>query len=339
MKIGGFDTEHAVLLIAEIGNNHEGSLAAAEEMIGRAARAGANAVKFQTIVPAKLVAPGDKERLKQLERLCLKYEHFETLARLAAREGVLFLSTPFDIDSAHFLAPLVPAYKIGSGDNNFFPLLEAVARTKKPIIMSTGLANLDDIRHAKEFIEGVWEKEGATAELALLHCVVSYPTPPAAANLLAMRDLGRLGCTVGYSDHTIGIEAAVLAAALGAEIIEKHFTLDKTRSTFRDHQLSADPEDFTRMVGRIREVRLLLGDGQKVVSEVEKENLPKVRRSIVAGRALPEGTVIRLEDLDWLRPGAGLPPGFEELLIGRKLVKALRKGDAILVGDVTACAA
>ena len=334
MKIGNWDLDKDVLIVAEIGNNHEGSYALAEEMIGLAARAGAGAVKFQTIVPEKLVSPGQKDRIKQLEKFRLSYADFEKLSKVAAREKVMFLSTPFDIDSARFLNRLVPAFKISSGDNNFYPLIDVIARMDKPIILSAGLADMEQITKTKEFIQNIWHECRINQELAVLHCVTSYPTLPQEANLLAITTLrDRLGVTVGYSDHTLGIEAAVLSAALGARIIEKHFTLDKNYSSFHDHQLSADPKDMAEMVRRVKETIELMGDGEKRLQKSEAEVIDKVRRSIVASRDLSRGAVIKREDLTWLRPGGGLAPGREGELVGKKLKRAVAAGEYILPED------
>lgn len=338
MKIGSWDLDKKVLVVAEIGNNHEGNCALAEELIGLAARAGAGAVKFQTIVPEKLISITQTDRILQLNRFRLSYDEFERLSRVAARNNILFLSTPFDLDSARFLTPLVPAFKIASGDNTFFPLIETVARSGKPILLSTGLLDLEEVRGTKDFIENTWQAANIQGELAILHCVVNYPTAPADANLRALQDLQRLNVTVGYSDHTLGIEAAVLSAALGARIVEKHFTIDKNHSDFRDHQLSADPRELAQLVQRVKEAEELLGDGWKRPRENERELAPKVRRSIVANRDLAEGTVLRWEHLNWVRPGDGLPPGHEAEVLNKTLMRALRRGQLILPKDCRACA-
>ncbi|KAF0146430.1 MAG: Sialic acid synthase [Nitrospirae bacterium] len=331
MKIGNFDTDKQVFVIAEIGNNHEGSYTLAEELIGRAAEAGTDAVKFQSIIPEKLASSRDVDRIAQLRRFQLSPEQMEKLKCIADREGVLFLSTPFSLESVIFLNNLVPAFKVASGDNNFYPLLAAVAKTGKPVLLSTGMADFAKIKETIAFLQRTWNDYGIPpASLAVLHCVVSYPTPPAEANLSAIRTLQNLGMTVGYSDHTLGIEAAVLACALGARIIEKHFTIDKTYSTFRDHQLSADPAELKEMVARIKAAQVLMGDGEKRVMGCERESLPRVRRTIVAGRRLTEGDIIAWEDLNWVRLGHGLAPGCEGSLIGRRVRAAIDEGDAIL---------
>jgi sialic acid synthase SpsE len=333
MKIGSLDLDREVLVVAEVGNNHEGSYALAEELVGQAARAGAGAVKFQTIVPRRLVTASQPERLRQLERFQLSQRDFERLSAVARQEGVLFLSTPFDLDSARFLEALVPAYKVASGDNTFYPLLEVLAGTGKPLIVSTGLLDLEQIKQVQDFIAGAWRSKGIQQEMALLHCVVNYPTAPEHANLLAIRALQGLGATAGYSDHTLGIEAAVLAVALGARIVEKHFTLSKTYSEFRDHQLSADPAELRQLVERVRATAVLLGDGRKVLGDHEREIEPKVRRSLAAARPLEKGAVLGGEMLTWVRPGEGLRPGQEGAVLGKALRRSLAEGELISLAD------
>jgi N,N'-diacetyllegionaminate synthase len=330
MKIGNRDLSRDVLVIAEIGNNHEGDFILAKELICLAANAGADAVKFQTIVPEKLVSPADADRVRQLRRFQFSYQQFEELRDVAAANSILFLSTPFDLDSARFLNRIVPAFKIASGDNNFFPLLETVARTGKPIVLSSGLLQLDEVRLSKEFIEECWRKEGISQELAILHCVVSYPTPSDQANLLAIRNMASLGVTVGYSDHTLGIDAAVLSVALGARIIEKHFTIAKDHSSFRDHQLSADPAELSELIRRVRQASKLLGDGRKQPQPAELANLQRVRRSVVAARDLEAGSVIAWDDISWVRPAGGLPPGREVEVLNQTLIQTVRRGEWIL---------
>ncbi len=330
MKIGPHDLDQAVFVIAEVGNNHEGSYARAEEMIGRAKEAGADAVKFQTIVPERLVSAGETTRVAQLKRFQFSYSQFESLAALARRAGIIFLSTPFDLESVAALDPLVPAFKIASGDNDFFPLLAAVALTGKPILLSTGLADLAGVAASKAFIESTWRRDGKKGDLALLHCVVSYPTLTEDANLSAIRDLATLGCTVGYSDHTIGMDAAILSVALGARVIEKHFTLDKNQSDFHDHKLSADPVDLAELVRRVRETEILLGAGSKTVRPCEQAVSERVRRGIAASRDLAPGTVLAPADLTWVRPRSGLAPGEEDRLVGKRLAVAIPFGAPIL---------
>jgi len=334
MKIGKFDTDKEVLIIAEIGNNHEGSYSLAEEMIGLAAKAGAGAVKFQTIVPDKLISPIQRDRIQQLDKFRLSYSEFEKLSKVAQDENIIFISTPFDIESARFLESIVPAFKISSGDNNFFPMIEVIAQMGKPIILSAGLTDLEEISLTKNYITNIWNKNRVEQELAILHCVTSYPTPLAEANLLSIRTLQELGVTVGYSDHTIGIEAAVISVALGARIIEKHFTIAKDYSDFHDHQLSADPHELSELVRKTGEITLMLGNEGKRVVECEKKAKDAARRSIVAKDDLIRGTVLAWDHLSWVRPGGGLAPGSEKQVLGKCLKRLIRRGEMILFEDV-----
>ncbi len=334
MKIANYDTEKKVFIIAEIGNNHEGSYTLAEEMIGKAAEAGACAVKFQTIVPEKLVSISQKDRIEQLKRFQLTYDEFERLNKVAKHENILFLSTPFDIESVHFLNSIVPAFKIASGDNNFFPLIEVIAQTGKPIIMSAGLIDLLEVRKTIDFISNIWNENAIDQDIAILHCVTSYPTALEEANLSAIKELQSLNVTIGYSDHTIGTEAAVLSVALGARIVEKHFTIDKNYSDFRDHQLSADPNEFSQLVERVEIASKLLGQSRKTVQESEKLVMEKIRRSIVARKDLDENTVLTLDDISWVRPGGGLAPGNEEMVLGKRLKVKVAAGELITLDNL-----
>lgn len=337
MKLGDFDVGGRVLVIAEIGNNHEGSFAAAQELLGRAAEAGADAVKFQTFVPELFVSRSDAARLKRLRGFQLSQEQFARLATQAKELGVTFFSTPLDLTSARFLDTLQPWFKIASGDNNCFPLLEAVAQFGKPMIVSTGFADMPLLDRVHAFIRAVWARAGVQPGLAFLHCVGCYPVPPEQANLAAIGALrARFGdCIVGYSDHTIGVRAAAYAVAAGARIVEKHFTLDKSYSDFRDHQLSADPRDFAALVEAIREADLLLGSGVKQPNGCEAQLLEAVRRSAAAARDLPTNHLIGAADLIWVRPGTGVAPGSENLVIGRRTLRELKQGDLIRSEDVT----
>ena len=328
MNIHSFDTEKRVLVIAEIGNNHEGSFEVAERMIAEAAAAGADAVKFQTIDPAKLVAASEPVRLKQLGSFKFERRQFEALKHRADQEGVLFLSTPFDCGCVDWLDELVPAFKIASGDNDFTALLERVASTGKPVIMSTGMSGLDSLSSSQSILERAWMQRGIHSPgLAYLHCVVSYPTPPEQAELLAIRELASFdGVVPGYSDHTLGIEAAILSVGIGARIIEKHFTLDKGQMTFRDHQLSADPADFKRMVQGVRVAEKLLGSGKLSVRPCEQAALLSVRRSVAAAVDLSVGQVVNSSDITWLRPGTGVPVGQESGVVGKRLTKPVPAG-------------
>ena len=330
MRIGKINTSERVIVVAEIGNNHEGDYSLAEKMIGAAADAGVDAVKFQTIVPERLVSPAQHERIEQLRRFQLGYDEFGRLSEVAHEAGVLFLSTPFDIGSVAALEKMVDAYKVSSGDNTFFPLIDRICETDKPIIVSMGLTNWKDTIRIRDYVQGKWTSLGIVQDMALLHCVCSYPVPDEQANLAVIGGLAELDVTVGYSDHTMGINAAVLSVALGARIVEKHFTIDKDYSSFRDHQLSADPADMKELVRRIHQAEALVGKDAKQVFPCEESFLSAVRRSIVAARDLKSGHKISQDDLTWVRPGGGISPGEEERVAGRILNCDLKAGDMVL---------
>ena len=335
MRIGPFDTDRAVLVVAEIGNNHEGSLERARQLVHEAASCGADAVKCQTFRTRLFVSPADAARYERMSRFELSPEAFAELSALARSLGLLFLSTPLDLESAAALEPLVDAYKIASGDNDFFPLIARVCETGRPLLVSTGLTDLAGVLRTTALIGERWRAGGIDGELGLLHCVSSYPAPIEEANLAAIGVLQRAcGVTVGYSDHTLGIEACVLAVAAGARIIEKHFTLDKRLSDFRDHQLSADPEEFRRLVRDVKRAAAIVGAAIKEPQPSETPGLTQFRRSIVAAAHLDRAHVITGADLMWLRPAGGLPPGEESRLIGRRLRRAVAAGEQIAAGDV-----
>lgn len=330
MKIGSHDTAAAVFVIAEIGNNHEGDFDLALELVSRAADAGADAVKFQTIVPERLVSVQDQKRIEQLRKFQFAPEQFQQLREHSDACGVEFLSTPFDIATVDWLDELVPAWKVASSDNDFFPLLDRVAATGKPVIISMGLGHHTEAPQLLNFFRDAWARHGVTeGELALLHCVVSYPTPDDEAALGQIGCLKLPGVTPGYSDHTLGIKAAELAVAAGARIIEKHFTVNKNHSEFRDHQLSADPEDLRQMVYAIRHVERMMGK-QPGQQSCEASNRDAVRRSLSAAVDLPAGATLTMEQLVWVRPGTGIRPGQESMVVGKRLIKAIRAGEPVL---------
>ncbi len=334
MRVGPIDLDKRVLIVAEAGNNHEGDFGRAQEMVAAAAQAGADAIKFQTIVPERLVAPTETVRLAQLRRFAFNPDQFAALAESSARAGIMFMSTPFDIESVAMLNRLVPAFKVASGDNDWPGLLRAVARTNKPILLSSGLAAVAEITVAKSIIESEWAKAAAVPGLAILHCVSAYPAEPKDANLGAIRALAALGTTVGYSDHTLGIQAAIVSVGLGARAIEKHFTLDKKQSDFRDHKLSSDPAEFADLVRGVRNAEVMLGEGEKKPLPCEAAVAAAARRSLHVTRDLPAGTVIADSDLICLRPSGGIRAADMDTIIGRRLVKPIAAGSRLEAADL-----
>jgi|CXWL01.1.fsa_nt_gi N-acetylneuraminate synthase/N,N'-diacetyllegionaminate synthase len=334
MKIGSIALENQVFIIAEIGANHEGSVEEALRMIEAAAQCGVDAVKFQTYRAEKIVASSEIQRRQHFKRLELTDADFRRLAQESAARGLVFLSTPFDRDSADMLDPLMPAFKVASGDLTCGPLLSHIATKGKPILLSTGMADMGEIYEAIEIIEQA-SPFGQRAPLALLHCVSAYPTPDEQANLLAIRRLqATTGRMVGYSDHTLGIEACVAAVALGVRVIEKHFTLDKSRSTFRDHQLSADPADLTALVTGVRRIEAMLGTGDKAPAAGEAANRLSMRRSLAAAVVIAKGQVLTVEMLTQLRPGTGLPSAMLDRVIGLRVSRDVGEGELLTIADV-----
>jgi len=328
MIIGAHDTRERVLIVAEIGNNHEGDPARARRLIDDAAAAGADAVKFQTIAPERLVAADQRERLAQLRRFQFGRADFEALAAHARQAGVMFLSTPFDIAAIDWLDPLVPAYKVASGDNDFLPLFDRIAATGKPVMISLGFGGHARAADIVGYFRSAWRARGVSDPgIALLHCVAKYPTPPERADLGAIRRLAIPGVTVGYSDHTLGIKAVELAVAAGARIVEKHFTLDKNLSAFRDHQLSADPAELRALVEAVRQA-------ERMCAEAAEDHDLAARRSIAAGRDVPAGAVLSIDDLMWIRPGTGFRPGEEARVVGRRARAAIACGSLIGPDDL-----
>jgi N,N'-diacetyllegionaminate synthase len=329
MRIGPTDTERQVAIVAEIGNNHEGDLGVARELVHAAAGAGAHAVKFQAIEPSQLVHPDDSARLAQLERFRLGPEQFAELAELARSLGIGFVCTPFSLQAVPWLVPLVDAFKIASSDNDYVVLLERVGATGRPAIVSSGMTDAAGLRRAQQVMIGA-----GTKEFAVLHCVSAYPTPAPAARLATIPVLARdLRCTVGYSDHTIGLEACLTAVALGARILEKHLTLRHDFSEFRDHQLSAEPAELRELVDRVAEVEVLIGQPRdSAVLPEEMAVAAAARRSAVAARDLAEGQALSAEDVHFLRPSG--PVGASTSVVGSVLRRARRAGDRLERDDL-----
>ncbi len=335
MQIGNFNLKDKVLIVAEIGNNHEGKLNIAKDLVRKASECGVDAVKFQTFQTERYVSRSDAGRFQQLKSFELSDAQFAELSRLAHSLDLLFISTPLDLTSAEFLEGMVDAYKISSGDNNFYPLIAQVVKTGKPVIISSGASDQRQVARTVAFVKDLWGKHPRECQLTILHCVSSYPVPQEEANLGAIKFLSeKFDVPVGYSDHTVGLEASLVAVAVGARIIEKHFTLDKHFSNFRDHHLSADPDEMKELVRRVRAVTLMLGSGEKVIQSCEKPNAGAIRRSIVAATDLPEGHRLLWSDLMWIRPAGGLAPGEEHLLIGKTLKRNVQLGEQLLVSNL-----
>ena len=340
MRIGekevGFDRPS--FIIAEAGVNHNGSVETAKQLIDAAVGAGADAVKFQTFKPEQLVSPAApkaayqrrttdaaESQLEMLQKLELSLEAHRDLQAYCQERGVLFMSTPFDEGSVDLLAELgVPVFKIGSGEVTNWPFLTYIAGKGKPIIFSTGMAYLSEVDEAVRVI-----RDAGNDQLVLLHCVSNYPADPRDVNLHAMHTMkAAFHLPVGYSDHTPGVEVALAAVALGACVIEKHFTLDR-QLPGPDHRASLEPDELKAMVRGIRLVEQALGSGRKVPAPSEADTTRVARRSLVAARDIAAGTVLTEEDLAVKRPGTGLPPAMRPYVIGRTARTAIPAGTLI----------
>lgn len=317
----------SVLIIAEAGVNHNGSKELAKEMVFEAKKAGVDYVKFQTFVPENLVSKNaakaeyqkettgaDESQLQMLKSLALTEEDFVELKEYCKEVGVGFISTPFDLDSLDFLETLdMDFWKVPSGEITNLPYLEAIAHTGRKVIMSTGMCEIEEIQQAVE----VLEKNG-TKDIVLMHCNTQYPTPFEDVNLSAMKHIADVtGKEVGYSDHTIGIEVPTAAVALGATVIEKHFTLDKNMEG-PDHRASLEPNELAAMVSAIRNIEKSIGDGNKKRSVSETANCAVARKSIVAKCDIKAGEIFTAENLTVKRPGTGISPMKWYEVIGTK---------------------
>lgn len=328
------------VIIAEAGVNHGGSLATAIEMVHAAAEAGADYVKFQTFKASNLVTATadranyqkencgtDETQLQMLKHLELTAADFNRLSSECAVCGIGFLSTPFDLESVDTLAPLGMHYwKIPSGEITNLPLLRKIGALGQHVIMSTGMSTLDEVEAAVALLESSGTPR---KQITLLHCNTQYPTDPGDVNLRAMDSLRLLGCaSVGYSDHTRGIDIPLAAAALGASVIEKHFTLDRNLPG-PDHKASLEPHELKQMVQGIRNITAALGSAQKCVTDSEQPNKTVARKSIVAARAISVGELFSDENLTAKRPGNGISPMLWQSLIGRPASKAYARDELI----------
>ncbi len=327
-----------VFIIAEAGVNHNGDIETAKRLVDVAAVAGADAVKFQTFKAENLVCKNARKADYQMETTDQEESQFEMLKKLELtpsmherlleycnQKNIMFLSTPFDIESLHYLITLgCEMIKIPSGEITNYPFLKEVGKTGKKVILSTGMSTLEEVRDAVKVL-----KDNGSSDVTVLHCNTEYPTPYNDVNLQAMYTLKKeLGIPAGYSDHTQGIEVPIAAAALGASVIEKHFTLDKTMEG-PDHKASLEPDELQAMVRAIRNIEGALGSGEKVPSESEKRNISIVRKSIVAKCDIDAGEVFTEDNLTTKRPGTGFSPMLWEQVIGCKAKRKFKVDEII----------
>lgn len=317
-----------VLIIAEAGVNHNGSLEIAKRLVDEASSAGVDIIKFQTFKAEKLVSKSakqaeyqqrnigndDNSQYTMLKKLELNHLQHEELIDYCHEKNIRFFSTAFDLDSIEYLHSLnLGLWKIPSGEITNYPYLKKIAQYKEPVILSTGMCELSDIENA---IQVLLRNGLQNQQITVLHCNTEYPTPMKDVNLKAMLEIkNKFDVAVGYSDHTEGIEVPIAAVALGATIIEKHFTLDKNMEG-PDHKASLEPQELRAMVKAIRNIEQALGDGHKVISASERKNIEVARKSIVAACPIRKGELLTEKNLTVMRPGNGLSPMRWEEVIG-----------------------
>lgn len=329
-------------VIAEAGVNHNGNLDLAKKLIDTAKEAGADAVKFQTFTAEKLVtkltpmAEYQKKNIgkvgsqyEMLKKLELSQEYYKILFDYAREKGIKFMSSPFDESAVDFLDKLgVDIFKVGSSDVNNIPLLIKIAKKNKPIILSTGLSDMKEIKEAVKCILKINKK------LIVLHCTTEYPCPYDQVNLCAIETMQKeLGVLVGYSDHTEGIEVSLAAVAMGARVIEKHFTLDKSMEG-PDHLASLEPNELTDMIKKIRNIETALGSSKKEITKSAKKYIAIIKKSIVAKVRIAKGSKITEDMLIIKRPGTGLEPKYIYKIVGKKAKKDIEKDELISLDQI-----
>lgn len=325
------------MIIAEAGVNHNGKLTLAKQLVRTAKECGADVVKFQTFHIDRMVSKyaqmaeyqkkntGMVESQKEmLRKLSLSKEEFLFLADYCKEVDIQFLSTPFDIDSIHFLTHLQDMWKIPSGEITNYPYLVEIARTGKDVILSTGMSTLEEVDAARTVL-----RDNGTGKITLLHCTTNYPTPMDEVNLKAMITLrDHFGCDIGYSDHTLGIEVPIAAVAMGAVIIEKHFTLDHSMKG-PDHKASLEPDELARMIKAIRNVEAALGNSSKIPSKSEMKNISVARKSIIASKPINAGEILSVGNLTTKRPGTGISPMRWNEIIGTTAIRDFDEDELI----------
>ncbi len=323
-------------IVAEIGNNHEGSIKNAIKLIEAAKISGADAVKFQIFNPYKFVSRKDKKRILQLKKFALKKADILKLKKKCDELNIIFFATPLDIESAKFLNKIQKIFKISSGDNNYIDLLKKVRAFKKPVIISTGLMNYEDVNGLVNFFKNNSFYKNKH-NICLMHCVSSYPATKNNINLNSITFLKKKfpNVTIGYSDHTIGYKIATTAFNLGAEIIEKHFTLSNNFSNFRDHKISLNPKSFSNFVKEIRFLKKIRGNFEKKMNVDEIKNYSLMRRKIILNTNLKTGTKIKRENISILRSSEkGIFASDINKVIGKTLINNIKKFENLLFDDL-----
>jgi len=325
-------------IIAEAGVNHNGSLKIAKEMVDKAKDAGADCIKFQTFIPQHVVSKqaekavyqkqqtsSEESQLDMICKLALSFDEFTELNEHCKIKGIEFLSTPFDFESIDFLNNIgMKVWKIPSGEITNLPHLIKIAKLGKPIILSTGMSTICEIKDAIKILN-----ENGAGEITVLHCTTEYPAPYEDVNLMAMKTMkDELGVPIGYSDHTEGIEVSIVATAMGATVIEKHFTLDRNMEG-PDHKASLEPDELEKMIKGIRNIELSIGDGEKKPMQSEQENIDIARKSIVAKCDIKKGKLFTDDNLTVKRPGNGISPMRWFEIVGSVAIRNFKEDELI----------
>jgi N-acetylneuraminate synthase/N,N'-diacetyllegionaminate synthase len=322
-------SKHGVYLIAEIGGNHEGGFSKAKELAELASKSGVDAVKFQIYTADSLVNKvEDRERHAHFKKFELTPEQHIALAQICQKNKVTYLASVWDMNAFEWIDPYMDYYKIGSGDLTAYPFLKRIAKIGKPMIISTGLATLEEVRNTVALVQSVDKRYNDANYLALLQCTSSYPLPESDVNLSVMKTLqDEFDVTVGYSDHTTDSYAAELAVCMGAEILELHFTDDKERPSFRDHQVSFTIQGISNLIDNIERIKKLQGSPDKhpTESEIESGHVNSFRRGVYTARNISRGEVLSESDLVVLRPKRNVDASLLKKILGNRLNKSVRK--------------
>ena len=330
MKKINFNNLKNTFIIAEVGNNHEGNFNIARKLIKLAAKAGVDAVKFQTFIVDEFINKEEKKRFNQLKKFQLTYNQFKELKKIANNHNLRFISTPLDFKSSKFLLQNSDLMKIASCDNNFFPMIENIVDKKKPLIISTGLLDFKNILYLINCLNKKIGKKILIEKVAFLHCVTSYPVDDESANLNAIDFLKKkTDLCIGYSDHTLGKEACLMAVSKGAKIIEKHFTIDKNFSDFRDHAISADFKELKEIVLSIRKIEKLRGKSEKKIQKCEIPFLEAIRRMPFAKKNIKKGEIITFSNTKFLRSTKSKKYLDLKNIIGKKINTNIKKDQII----------
>jgi N,N'-diacetyllegionaminate synthase len=335
MKLFNKDLDRDVAVIAEIGVNHEGCLDTALKLIRLAASAGADAVKFQSYTPERFISANDVQRLVRVKKFCLSLEAHEQLAEEADKAGIIFFSTPVTEDWISLLTKFSNVGKIASGDLTFEPMIREAARSYEKLIISTGASTIEEIDRSVRWVSEEIGSDCVSERLILMHCVSQYPTLLKNANVRSVNYLiERFNLTIGYSNHVIGPEACMAAVALGARVIEVHFTDQKNNREFHDHALSFEAKDLEELITTVNNINISLGKNTKILQPGEEAIRAALRKGLVAAKPLKKGETLTVENVMFARPATEFTSEDYSKVIGTSINRDLKPGETINRDDV-----